>query len=116
MDNKIYCVSDYHAIFAPICAACGKSITPIEVRSNVKQHINLIVIVKVFCQVLIDYLDLKFGNGFFFVFTGNGGDSSSGVNGQRFPCRLLLVSSKLLILTVIYPFRQLRFYLCSNVM
>jgi hypothetical protein len=32
MDNKIYCVSDYHAIFAPICAACSKSITPIEVH------------------------------------------------------------------------------------
>lgn len=30
MDSKIYCVNDYHALFAPICASCGKAITPIE--------------------------------------------------------------------------------------
>ena len=30
MDNKIYCVNDYHSIFAPICGKCGTSITPIE--------------------------------------------------------------------------------------
>ncbi|XP_059088232.1 LIM domain-containing protein jub-like isoform X1 [Tigriopus californicus] len=29
-DNKIYCVNDFHRIFAPKCAACNEAITPVE--------------------------------------------------------------------------------------
>ncbi|ALC48726.1 jub [Drosophila busckii] len=30
VDHKIYCVNDYHSMFAPKCASCGKGITPVE--------------------------------------------------------------------------------------
>lgn len=30
MNNKIYCVQDYHRVFAPKCASCGGAITPLE--------------------------------------------------------------------------------------
>ena len=33
-DNKIYCVNDFHRIFAPKCAACNEAITPVEVRNS----------------------------------------------------------------------------------
>ncbi|KAH8421091.1 hypothetical protein KR009_005089 [Drosophila setifemur] len=30
VDHKIYCVNDYHRMFAPKCASCSKGITPVE--------------------------------------------------------------------------------------
>lgn len=30
VDHRIFCVNDYHSIFAPKCASCGKGITPVE--------------------------------------------------------------------------------------
>ena len=43
-DNKIYCVNDFHRIFAPKCAACGLAITPVEVSETLCHHTVLLVV------------------------------------------------------------------------
>lgn len=42
VDNKIYCVNDYHRMFAPKCAACGKGITPVEGTEETVRRVSLI--------------------------------------------------------------------------
>lgn len=40
VDNKIYCVNDYHSMFAPKCASCGKGMMISEFISDGKTLTN----------------------------------------------------------------------------
>lgn len=41
MKNRIFCVKDYHSIYSPKCAACGKSISPIDDTGETVRVVSL---------------------------------------------------------------------------
>ncbi|KAL5276792.1 WTIP family protein [Megaselia abdita] len=66
VDHKIYCVNDYHRMFAPKCASCGKGnfkalLKQITIMNNSRNHSS----------------------------RRDRGDRTSRFHGQRFPCGLL---------------------------
>ncbi|KAG8177233.1 hypothetical protein JTE90_016064 [Oedothorax gibbosus] len=54
MDNKIYCVEDYHMIYAPKCAMCGKAITPVEGTDETVRVVSMDKDFHVDCYICVD--------------------------------------------------------------
>lgn len=65
VDNKIYCVNDYHRMFAPKCASCGKGITPVEVIKMMIHTFHCVHCVNNSSSLVLTNIELKY---FYLIF------------------------------------------------